>query len=452
MKSINPYTQETINEYTELTTDEVQARLQEASSAFERWRTTTFAERAAAMKRLAEILQRTKIENAGLISDEMGKPIQQAFDEIEKCASVCEYYAEHAEQFLNPRPVSTDASYSCVRYDPLGPILAVMPWNFPFWQVFRFAVPTLMAGNAALLKHASNVSGCALEIERIFRSAGFPAGVFTTLLVDASQVEAVLSQPIVRAVSFTGSEPAGRRVASVAAKNLKKSVLELGGSDSFIVLGDADIEIAARQAVASRTVNSGQSCIAAKRFIVDRSVHDQFIEAMRVEMNSLSIGAPRTISTQIGPLARADLCDQLADQVQRSREAGAKVVYGGERPQRRGCFYSPTILCNVEPNHPVFTEETFGPVAAVSIADDADQAVQLANRSSFGLGASIWTGDADRGIDLARSLESGSVFINEVTKSDPRVPFGGVKNSGYGRELGEEGIREFINTKTVWAA
>lgn len=452
MKSINPATGRLINEYSPLTTDELDARVQQASSAFGNWRRTSFRERADLMRGLAEQLHRSTEEAARLITDEMGKPISQSKSEIEKCAWVCDFYADRAEAFLKPQPVETDASRSFVRFDPLGPVLAVMPWNFPFWQVFRFAAPALMAGNVGLLKHASNVSGCAMEIERLFRAAGFPPGVFTTLLIESGQVENVIRHPAIRAVTLTGSENAGRKVAAAAGEQLKKTVLELGGSDPFIVLADADLDEAARQAVRARTINTGQSCIAAKRFIVAESVLEPFLEAMRREMESLTVGDPTQDETQIGPIAREDLLAELHDQVQRSLSAGARLVCGGERLNREGFYYAPTILRDVSRENPAFQEELFGPVAAVVAAENVDQAIELANASSYGLGASLWSGDVDRALELAARVESGAVFINEIVKSDPRVPFGGVKNSGYGRELGEFGIREFVNIKTVWAA
>ncbi|MEW6367540.1 MAG: NAD-dependent succinate-semialdehyde dehydrogenase [Acidobacteriota bacterium] len=450
MKAINPATGELIREYAEHSSGEVESRLRRAEEAFHHWKRTAFSERAALMRDAAAILREGLAAYARLMTDEMGKPITAAEAEAEKCASACDYFAENAERLLAPETIASDASLSYVRYDPLGPILAVMPWNFPFWQVFRFAAPGLMAGNVGLLKHASNVPGCALAIEEIFRKAGFPDGAFTTLLVPSSAVAEIIRHPVVRAVTLTGSEPAGVSVASEAGSVLKKTVLELGGSDPFIVLADADPEQIAVTAAGARCINNGQSCIAAKRFIVEEPIAGRFEAAMAKSMAALKVGDPADRTTQIGPLARPDLVDDLHSQVERSVRAGARLLTGGRMLDRKGYYYEPTVLAGVEPGMPAFDEETFGPVAAVIRAKDVDHAVALANRSSFGLGASIWTGDAKRGDSLAPQIEAGCVFVNGIVKSDPRLPFGGIKRSGYGRELSTFGIREFVNIKTVW--
>jgi len=383
---------------------------------------------------------------------EMGKPIVQGEAEVDKCAWACEYYADHAEAFLAEQPRETEASRSYVRFDPLGPVLAVMPWNFPFWQVFRFAAPALMAGNAGVLKHASNVPRSALAIEEVFREAGFPRGLFSTVLVGSSAVAGLIADPRIVAVTLTGSELAGSKVAEQAGHALKKTVLELGGSDPFIVLADADIGAAARTAADARLINSGQSCIAAKRFIVVEPVADQFLDRFLDELRSRRMGDPLVRGTQVGPQARIDLRDLLHEQVAESVKRGAKLLLGGEVPAGKGAFYPPTLLAAVDKGMPAFDEETFGPVAAVIRAKDEADAVRLANDSTFGLGASLWTEDRVRAERLAAQIEAGSVFVNGVVKSDPRLPFGGIKRSGYGRELSEYGIREFVNVKSVWIA
>jgi succinate-semialdehyde dehydrogenase/glutarate-semialdehyde dehydrogenase len=383
---------------------------------------------------------------------EMGKPIAQAEAEVDKCAWVCEYYADHAEAMLAEQPRDTDASRSYVRFDPLGPVLAVMPWNFPFWQVFRFAAPAIMAGNAAVLKHASNVPRCALQIEEVFRDAGFPAGLFATALVGSSAVPGLIADERIAAVTLTGSEHAGRQVAERAGHELKKTVLELGGSDPFIVLADADLPVAARTAADARLVNSGQSCIAAKRFIVVEAVAEQFTARFVDELRARRVGDPLSRDTQVGPQARVDLRDDLHRQVQESIKRGAQRLLGGEIPSGKGAFYPPTLLAAVDKGMPAFDEETFGPVAAVIRAKDEADAVRLANDSQFGLGASLWTQDRVRAERLAAQIEAGAVHVNGLVKSDPRLPFGGIKRSGYGRELSEYGIREFVNIKSVWIA
>jgi succinate-semialdehyde dehydrogenase / glutarate-semialdehyde dehydrogenase len=450
MKAINPATEELIRDYPEPDAGEVEACLTAAETAFTAWRKVPFAERSRLMSAAADLLRERRDEYGRLMTEEMGKPLAAAEGEIDKCAWVCDFYAEHAESFLAGEAVATDASRSSIRYDPLGPVLAIMPWNFPFWQVFRFAAPALMAGNVGLLKHAGNVPGTALAIEETFRDAGFPDGTFTSLLLPSSRVPELIRHPVVRAVTLTGSERAGMEVAAEAGRCLKKTVLELGGSDPFIVLADADPSEAARQAARARTINSGQSCIAAKRFIVDETIADRFEEELVRRMEELKMGDPLDRSTEVGPLARADLLDDLDDQVRRTVEAGATLRTGGRRREGKGWYYLPTVLTGVKPGMAAFDEETFGPVAAVTRAHGADEAIELANRSRYGLGASVWTSDPVRAEALASEIEAGSVFVNGGVKSDPRLPFGGIKSSGYGRELSAVGIREFVNIKTIW--
>jgi succinate-semialdehyde dehydrogenase / glutarate-semialdehyde dehydrogenase len=449
-KAINPATGELIREFSEHDEDEVRRRLERALEAFNSWRRFDFAERAGYLTGVADLLRERSADFARLMTEEMGKTLAAAASEVDKCAWVCDFYAENGARFLAPEPVATDAAKSFIRYEPLGPVLAIMPWNFPFWQFFRFAAPALMAGNVALLKHAANVPGSALAIEALFREAGLPEGAVTTLLVSSARTKDLIQDPAVRAVTLTGSDRAGREVASEAGRCLKKTVMELGGSDPFIVLADADPVEAARQATKARAINNGQSCIAAKRFIIEEAIADRFEDEFVRAMEGLKVGDPMDRATDVGPMAREDLLVSLDDQVQRTVAAGGVLRTGGKRLEGKGWFYAPTVLTGVKPGMAAFDEETFGPVAAVIRARDAAEAIALANRSPFGLGASLWTADAARGEDLAAEIEAGSVFVNGAVKSDPRLPFGGVKNSGYGRELSEVGIREFVNIKTVW--
>jgi succinate-semialdehyde dehydrogenase/glutarate-semialdehyde dehydrogenase len=450
--TLNPATGEVLARYAEHDAAEVERRLEAAHGAARRWRRTRFDERAALLRAVADRLDECREACAGLMTREMGKPIQAARTEMEKCAWGCRHYAEHAEGYLARQAIETDAAQSYVRFDPLGPILAIMPWNFPFWQVFRFAAPALMAGNVGLLKHASNVAGCALAIEDVFRAAGLPPGCFQTLLVPAQAVAAIIADDRVRGVTLTGSEAAGSIVAAQAGHHIKKTVLELGGSDPFIVLADADVARAARVGALARMQNSGQSCIAAKRFIVHRDLASDFTEQFTAHVAAMRVGDPMDPATQIGPLARADLRDDLHDQVRRTVARGARAVLGGVPLDRAGFFYAPTVLDGVQVGHAAGGEETFGPVAAILTAASDDEAIALANATAFGLGASLWTDDRAKAERLAAAIDAGSVFVNGLVKSDPRLPFGGVKRSGYGRELGAFGILEFVNVKTVWIA
>jgi succinate-semialdehyde dehydrogenase / glutarate-semialdehyde dehydrogenase len=448
--SINPSTGKPIRTYDELSPDEAAAIIVKSHEAWQRWRKTSFATRAGLMTKAAAILTRKKDELARLMALEMGKPIAQGAAEIEKCAWACGHFAEHAEKYLAPETVGSDASKSYVAFEPLGTVLAVMPWNFPFWQVVRFAAPSLMAGNAGVLKHASNVPGCALAIEKAFCEAGFPDNVFRTLLVGSGQVKALIEHPLVRAVTLTGSTPAGKSVASQAGAVIKKTVLELGGSDPYIVLEDADLEHAVKTCVNSRLINGGQSCIAAKRFVVVETVREQFTQRFVALMKTRKMGDPLADGIDIGPQARHNLRDDLHKQVRESIERGAVLLLGGEIPPGDGAYYPPTVLTNVRPGMPAYDEELFGPVAAIIAADDEAAAIQAANDTSFGLGAAVFTRDLARGERVARELEAGSTFVNALVASDPRLPFGGIKQSGYGRELSSYGIKEFVNIKTVY--
>jgi len=449
LQSVNPTTGEVLATFDVLSRSEIDEKLVGARQAFVVWRALSIAERAGRMREAAAVLRAHASELVSLAAREMGKPVKEGRAEIEKCAWVCEFYAEHAEAWLAPESVATDALRSYVRYDPLGVVLAVMPWNFPFWQVFRFAAPTLMAGNVGLLKHAENSTGAALAIERVFRDAGFAAGVFSSLLIRRESVAALIGDPRVAAVSLTGSLGAGQAVGAAAGAACKPCLLELGGSDPFIVLRDATLDQAVTAGLAARMTNSGQSCIAAKRFIVEERVHKTFVARLRDKLASLSVGDPLLDATDVGPLARPDLVQALDRQVQESIGQGARLVHGGKPRPGVGAFYEPTLLTEVVPGMPVFDEETFGPVAAVVRARDAEDAIALANRSSFGLGASVWTASA-RGEELAIALEAGHVAVNGIVKSDPRLPFGGIKQSGVGRELGRYGLLAFVNIKSVW--
>jgi len=450
--SINPATGETLRSFPAHTAAEVEARLARAHDTFLAWRRTSFAERAAMMRRAGDLLELEKEHWGRLMTLEMGKPIAAGHAESEKCAWVCRYYAEHAEAQLARETSPTDASSSYVRFDPLGPVLAVMPWNFPFWQVFRFAAPALMAGNVGLLKHASNVPQCALAIEEIFRRAGFPEGCFQALLVEASAVQAIIEDPRIAAVTLTGSEGAGISVGRTAGAQLKKAVLELGGSDPFVVLPSADVAKAAETAVKARAINNGQSCIAAKRFIVHRDVAAEFERRFVEGMGKLRVGDPLDPQTEIGPLATPKILEELDAQVRASVSAGTKLLLGGKKIDRPGNFYAPTVLSDPPQGAPVYDQETFGPVATVFRVGNVDEAIALANATPFGLGASAWSRDPAELERLAREIEAGSVFLNGMVKSDPRLPFGGIKRSGFGRELAAYGIREFVNVKTVWIA
>jgi len=448
--SINPATGETLKTFESLDASQVEDKLARASDVFKSYRKTSFSEREAWMLRAAEVLEADKMNFARLMTLEMGKPITGAISEVEKCASVCRYYAENAKHHLADQVVTTTATRSYVHFQPLGPVLAVMPWNFPFWQVFRFAAPALMAGNVGLLKHASNVPQCALAIEEIFQRAGFPDGAFQTLLIGSEAVSQVLEDKRVVAATLTGSEPAGRSVASIAGKQIKKTVLELGGSDPFIVMPSANLEEAATTGVKARTINNGQSCIAAKRFIIAAGIYDEFERRFVEAMKALRVGDPLKESTDIGPLATEQILKDVDEQVKTSVAAGAIVLTGGKRIEGEGNFYEPTVLANIPENAPAYCDEIFGPVAMLFLVANIDEAISLANSTPFGLGSSAWTNDTGEQQHFIDELEAGCVFINGMVASDPRLPFGGIKNSGYGRELGEFGIREFLNIKTVW--
>ncbi len=451
LKSINPANNETLCEYEEHRPGEVAGILNQADTACRRWRETAFEERAGLMSRAAEVLRARSDEFALLMAREMGKPVQQSRAEAMKCAWVCDYYAQHAESFLVDEIIETDATKSFVTYQPLGVVLAVMPWNFPFWQVFRFAAPALMAGNAGVLKHASNVMGCALAIEQVFREAGFDENLFRTLKIGSDQVGTVIEHPAVKAVTLTGSGPAGRAVAAKAGQMLKKTVLELGGSDPYLILGDADLEEAVPVCVTSRLINSGQSCIAAKRFIVAEPLLQEFEERFVALMKEKRMGDPLDEATDIGPQARIDLRDELHLQVQESIASGATCLLGGTVPECAGAYYPATVLSNVQPGMPAYDQELFGPVAAIIGARDEHHAIEIANDSIFGLGAAVFSRDRQRAERIAaHELEAGCCFINDFVKSDPRLPFGGIKQSGYGRELSYSGIREFVNIKSVY--
>lgn len=447
--SLDPATEEVRARFDPHSVEHVAAAIDLAHSAFLDWRERSFAGRSALMRNVAVLLRERAEPYARLITEEMGKPITQAKAEIEKCAWGADFYAENAARYLADEDIATSAARSVVAFEPIGPILAVMPWNFPFWQVLRFAAPALMAGNTALLKHASNVPRCALAIEKAFAEAGFPEGVFRALLLPAAAVEPLIADPRVRAVTLTGSSDTGTRIARAAGEALKKTVLELGGSDPFVVLRDADLERAATTAAKARLFNSGQSCICAKRFVVEEPIGAEFERRFAEALRSAKVGDPKDPETDVGPLARADLRDALDRQVRGSVEMGARVVVGGRRRPGRGFFYEPTLLADCTDDMPVLREETFGPVAALVRARDADDAIRIANATPYGLAASVWTSDLGLAERLARRIEAGTVFINGMVSSDPRMPFGGVKRSGYGRELGSFGIREFVNIQSI---
>ncbi len=450
IQSINPSTGKLLKKFESFNNEKIVELIQKSNSAFEKWKTISFAEKKILMNNAAEYLRDNKIKLGETITIEMGKPIKQSIAEVEKCAWVCEYYAENAESILKNEIIKTDASESYVQFDPLGIVLAVMPWNFPFWQVFRFAAPALMAGNVGLLKHASNVPQCSIDIEKVFRESGFPKNVFINLLIESSQVKYVLENEKVRAATLTGSEYAGSIVAQTCGKLLKKTVLELGGSDPFIVLDDANLIDAVKTAVTARLINNGQSCIAAKRFIVTQKIYNEFSKLFVDEMKKIKVGDPLNEENDLGPIAREDLLYELEIQVRKSVELGAEILIGGNRINKEGFYFEPTIITNVDKSMPAYKEEMFGPVATLIKAKDENEAIQIANDSDFGLGASLWTSNLNKAKTLATKIESGSVFINGMVKSDPRLPFGGMKKSGYGRELSHYGIKEFVNIKTVW--
>ncbi|HEX8898428.1 MAG TPA: NAD-dependent succinate-semialdehyde dehydrogenase [Chthoniobacterales bacterium] len=447
--SINPATGETVKEFPALDPKQVEEKLATAESTFRSFRKTSFSQRADWLSAAADLLEKDKARLARIMTLEMGKLLRAAEDEIVKCERGCRFYAENAERFLTEQKIETESARNFVRYEPMGPVLAIMPWNFPFWQVFRFGAPALMAGNVALLKHAANVPQCAVAIEDIFRRAGFPEGVFQTLLIETEKVRSVIDDSRVKAVTLTGSERAGSEVASAAARQIKKSVLELGGSDPFIVMPSADLPAAVKTGVAARIQNAGQSCIAAKRFILSDKIYETFVSEFVAKMRALKVGDPLDPATEIGPLASEAILDGVDEQVQKSIEDGAKLLTGGKRIDRPGFFYEPTVIADIPRESPAYREEIFGPVACCFRAKDVAEAIQIANDSSFGLGATAWTNDSMEKELFARELETGMVFINSMVASDPRLPFGGAKRSGFGRELGAEGIREFVNIKTV---
>ena len=451
MKSINPSTSELIQEYDEFSKEKVSTIIGEAQKSFLSWKKSSYDSRSKKLLRLADLLEEKKDELSKLISLEMGKPLKEGSSEIEKCAWVSRYYAKNAQNFLKDEEIATEHKKSFVTYQPLGVVLAIMPWNFPFWQFFRVAAPALMVGNTVLLKHASNVSGCSLKIEELFKLAGFPEGTVQSLLLSGSKMNDVISHPLVQGVSLTGSTEAGKKVASIAGANIKKSVLELGGSDPYLILEDADVDLAVEKCAQSRLINSGQSCIGAKRFIVSSKIKKEFELKLTQKMEKVTWGNPLEGTFDIGPLARKDLRDELHEQVRLSIKTGAKCLLGGELfESHQGAFYPPTILTDVTKDMPAYHEEFFGPVASIIEAEDEEQAIEIANDTSFGLGAGIFTQDEERGLYIAKNLiNSGACFINDFVKSDPRLPFGGVKESGYGRELSHHGTMEFTNIKTV---
>lgn len=450
IQSINPFNNEVIRQFEEASDNDIDSVLKLSEKAFGYWREVSFKERSGCMNAAAQIMEDDLEHFAHLMTLEMGKTLREARAEIQKCANCCRYFAKHAEEFLKDKPLQVERGKAYISYEPIGPILAIMPWNFPYWQVIRFAAPNLMAGNVGILKHASSVPQVAMALEEIFRRADFPDGVFQTLLVGGKKVEKLIDHKAIKAVTLTGSERAGSIVAARAGKRIKKTVLELGGSDPFVVLDDADLDKAAENAVNSRMVNLGQSCIAAKRFIVHDKVYDKFMGKFKKRMAALKVGDPTDDEVDYGPMAREDLAEGLLEQVQKSVKKGATVVLGGDRPDRPGAFFNPTILADIPKNSPAYKEELFGPVATVFRVLDDEEAVAMANDSPYGLGGSVWTKNIKRGQKLARQINSGAVYINKMMASDPAVPFGGVKRSGYGRELSFVGIHEFLNQKTIW--
>ncbi|WP_262901454.1 NAD-dependent succinate-semialdehyde dehydrogenase [Candidatus Sulfidibacterium hydrothermale] len=451
-QSINPYTGAVIFEHQEHSAKDVENLINQTHHTFSQWKNFSFSQRGDLFRKLAELLRKGKETFAVLITSEMGKIISESRAEIEKCAWLCDHYAEHAEAMLKPEIFKTDAGKSYLRFDPTGIVYGIMPWNFPFWQAFRAAVPTMMAGNTFILKHAPNVIGCAKAIEQLFLEAGFPENAFTNLIIPVELSEKVIAHPYVEGVTLTGSQRAGSIVAAQAGKYLKKSVLELGGSDPYIVLKDAEFNVSCKTGVCSRFLNAGQVCISAKRFIVEEPVLEEFMEEQKRLLESMVLGDPMKEETEMGPMARPDLLENIENQVNRSVEMGAKILCGGKRRDDHSLFYEPTLIANVRKGMPVFDEETFGPVSVIIPAKDPQDAVRLANDTPYGLGASLWTKDLELAERLAARIEAGAVFINGMTKSDPRLPFGGTKRSGYGRELAYPGIREFVNQKTVWIA
>jgi succinate-semialdehyde dehydrogenase/glutarate-semialdehyde dehydrogenase len=450
--STNPATNQIIKEYTLNTDTEVKKKILLAHNTFLSWQTTSFDHRATLMRNAASILDKNKIRYAETMTIEMGKTYLSAIAEVEKCAWVCNYYAANSEIFLRDEEVDTDASKSLIVYKPLGIVLAIMPWNYPFWQVFRFAAPALMAGNIGILKHASNVPGCAICIQEVFEEAGFPKHAFTSILIKSDQVEKVIKNDLIKACTLTGSGPAGQAVATASGGNIKKTVLELGGNDPYIVLEDADIELAAEQCAMSRLLNAGQSCIGAKRFIVVEEIYEEFLAIFKKKMENAQMGDPMQ-AVDLGPMARVDLRNEVHNQVLESVEKGAELILGGHIPNHEGAYYPPTILVNVKPGMPAYEDEIFGPVASVIKVKNQIEAIKVANDSKFGLGACVFTQDLVKGEDIAKNhLQAGCCFVNAFVKSDPRLPFGGIKESGYGRELSHFGIKEFVNIKTVWVA
>ena len=449
-KTINPANEDILAKYQYYSTDHIRSAINDCDLAWQDWKSQSFSARASLLMNLSNLLLTKKEELAEEITNEMGKPLSQAIAEIEKCSWVCEFYATNGEAFLQPEMVESDASKSYVTFEPLGVVFAVMPWNFPYWQVIRFAAPALMAGNAALLKHSPNTSGCALTIEKLFLEAGFPKGLFKTVLVDIPQIEEIVSNPRIAAVTLTGSTKAGKSLAALSGRYLKKIVLELGGSDPYIILEDADLELAAEACVTGRLINSGQSCIAAKRFIVAKPIANDFTDLIYQKLKEKKVGDPYAEETDIGPLAREDLRDQLHNQVKASIQSGAKCLLGGDKFASKGFYYPPTLLTNVSKGMTAYSEELFGPVASIIVVKDNEEAIQVANDSIYGLGSAIFSRDIATAELIASKINAGSTFINSFVKSDPRLPFGGVKQSGYGRELSYIGIKEFVNIKTVY--